>query len=890
MNQIFLKIVNMSISAGWLVLAVLVLRLALKKAPRWTHVLLWGLVALRLLFPISVESALSLLPSGETIPQTIEMDRTPAIHSGLPVIDDTVNPVLGQSNLPAPGASINPMQVTVGILSTVWLAGMAALTLYTALSYWRLRRQVFAAVRLRDNIYQSENAASPFVLGLVRPRIYLPFSLNDADLAHVIAHEQTHIRRGDHWWKPLGFALLTLHWFNPLMWLAYILLCRDIELACDEKVIRDLDAGLRADYTQALLTCSVSRRSIVACPLAFGEVGIKTRVRSVLYYRKPAFLLVVLAVAVCAVTAVCFLTDPVKAAEAPDPSVRNPAVAEYIPGAPGILGTVDTAKYTAISPDFAIGADRYGRAVFVDPHRAFDTMAAMYAEGIRLIGDSHQLAPISPENYKDYKVLGGMMTAGTPQEQAQAVEVARFLDIYENSFDTQPPPQASVPTAPAATEAPALPTVPGGTTPSVQQPDAPALPATEAPVPPAVTPTEAAVQVPDTPPTALPVWLTGYRTAAVERSPDPGKAMPREDFSRLVPAGDQGDAVMSLLRTEQWEQTEIPDHSDGLIYSDWYDTPWLILLDQAGNRIMLAEEGGSCLVMCAGRVSGVMQEHHYTAPKQVLEDLWTLTGAMRPPEPVQTGLSTRLSALTADHLGALSADGHGIAPGSAPIAAALKGAAHSSVTAPQNFPWYYVLHAYPSDGDSGRGMDAPRYDLAASYIEDVVYVRYQAGRDTVEEGYFRHKALYDLIRGSFPARRDRDEAAYARYGSLLQEQAQKTVDRMRAEPFSQLTGQYEITGLVLTHSFLQEDSSYAVYAWDAAYQPKDLSQFGFLYSSWLNAEGTVQDLEEFPWLAVRTDSTGTETYRFLDQALFLEGAEEQRISIAENRILEAFAY
>lgn len=310
MNELFLKIINMSISASWLVLAVLLLRFVLKKAPKWVNVLLWGIVAVRLAFPFSIESALSLIPSAETIPPNIGMNSTPTINSGINAINNAVNPIISQSNTPMAGASVNPLQITIGIFEYIWIFGMIALALYTAISYWRLHRKVDTAVRYKDNIFQSENVKSPFVLGIIKPRIYLPFNMNGQDLEHVVAHEQTHIHRKDHWWKPLGFLLLTIHWFNPLMWLAYVLLCRDIELACDEKVIKELGNEQRADYTQALVACSVNRRMIAACPLAFGEVGVKERVKSVMNYKKPAFWVIILAVIACVIVAVCFLTNP----------------------------------------------------------------------------------------------------------------------------------------------------------------------------------------------------------------------------------------------------------------------------------------------------------------------------------------------------------------------------------------------------------------------------------------------------------------------------------------------------------------------------------------------------------------------------------------------------
>lgn len=312
MTVLFLKLVNMSIAAGWLVIVVLLLRPVLKKVPKWTYVLLWGVVAVRLICPFSIKSALSLIPSAETIPLDIGMDTSPAIHSGVSAINSAVNPVLSQSNTPAVGASVNPLQITTAVFAAIWLLGACAMLIYAAASYLRLRRMTADAVLLRDNIFQSGRISSPFVLGIIKPRIYLPFGLEGQTLEHVVAHERTHIRRRDHWWKPLGFLLLAVYWFNLLMWAAFIMLCRDIELACDEKVIKELGSEQRADYSQALLSCSVSRRSIAACPLAFGEVGVKKRIKTVLNYKKPTFWAIALAVAICAAAALCFLTDPDK--------------------------------------------------------------------------------------------------------------------------------------------------------------------------------------------------------------------------------------------------------------------------------------------------------------------------------------------------------------------------------------------------------------------------------------------------------------------------------------------------------------------------------------------------------------------------------------------------
>ena len=314
MSGIFLKLLNLSISASWLVLVVLALRLVLKRAPKWVNVLLWGMVALRLMLPFSIESALSLIPSAETVsPEVVQFDPAPTITSGVEFIDNAVNPSLSESFAAAPLASVNPLYVWTYLAGWVWLIGLAAMLLYALASYLRLRRRVSASIPLRENIYVCDEVPSPFILGIVRPRIYLPSALDEAQRGSVLSHERAHLARRDHWWKPLGFALLAVYWFNPLLWLAYTLLCRDIELACDERVLRGMDAGQVKDYSSALLACSVPRRMLAACPLAFGEVGVGARVKNALRYKKPAFWVVAASVTVCVVVAVCFLTNPERA-------------------------------------------------------------------------------------------------------------------------------------------------------------------------------------------------------------------------------------------------------------------------------------------------------------------------------------------------------------------------------------------------------------------------------------------------------------------------------------------------------------------------------------------------------------------------------------------------
>ena len=311
MAAVFLKLLNLSISASWLVLAVLVLRLVSKRSPKWMNVLLWGIVALRLVLPFSIESALSLIPSAETVsPAAVQFDPAPTITSGVSVIDNAVNPSLSEHFAAVPTASVNPLYVWAYLAGWVWLIGLAAMLAYALVSYLRLRRRVSVSLRVRENIYLCDAISSPFILGVVKPRIYLPSGLDEVQRQNVLSHERAHLARRDHWWKPLGFALLAVYWFNPVLWLAYTLLCRDIELACDERVIRTMDESAVKTYSTVLLACSMPRKAVITCPLAFGEVGVKERVRNALHYKKPAFWVVAASVTVCVVVAVCFLTDP----------------------------------------------------------------------------------------------------------------------------------------------------------------------------------------------------------------------------------------------------------------------------------------------------------------------------------------------------------------------------------------------------------------------------------------------------------------------------------------------------------------------------------------------------------------------------------------------------
>lgn len=320
MADVFIKTLNMGIAASWLILAVVVLRILLKRAPKRFRLLLWAVVGLRLVLPVSIESALSLVPSAQTLPEGVMYAAAPELNTGIAALNDAINPAFTAAFAPEPAASANPLQVLLPVASVIWLAGAAVMLLWALVSWLRLRRRVAEAVRLEGNMFESERVASPFVLGLIRPRIYLPFGLDEGAREQVLTHERAHIARGDHVIKPIGWLILAVYWYNPLVWLAYALFCRDIELACDERVIRRLPVSGRADYSQALLDLSRPHHGVGACPLAFGESAVKGRVKSVLTYKRPAFWLIMLAAVLCIGAAVCFLTDP--KAEADD-SVQN---------------------------------------------------------------------------------------------------------------------------------------------------------------------------------------------------------------------------------------------------------------------------------------------------------------------------------------------------------------------------------------------------------------------------------------------------------------------------------------------------------------------------------------------------------------------------------------
>lgn len=310
MTDAFLKLMNLSVTASYLIVGVLSLRLVLRKVPKTLTLWLWTLVGLRLSIPFPLESAFSLIPKGNPIPADIALSPAPAIDSGIPVIDKAVNPVIAQSFTPDPLVSANPLQLLLPVLGLVWLLGIGVMLAYALVSYLRLRKRVSASLRLRDNICLCDHIPTPFLLGLVKPRIYLPSDMAPELQTHVLRHEYAHLRHHDNWWKILGFLLLSVYWFHPLVWVSYLLFCRDLEMACDERAVSDLSEEDRKAYSCALLACAAPKHSLTVCPVAFGEGSVKHRIRNVLMLHKTARWVIALVLMLAGITAICFFTVP----------------------------------------------------------------------------------------------------------------------------------------------------------------------------------------------------------------------------------------------------------------------------------------------------------------------------------------------------------------------------------------------------------------------------------------------------------------------------------------------------------------------------------------------------------------------------------------------------
>lgn len=344
MAGIFYKIAEMSINASWLILAVIVIRLLLGKAPKGFRYVLWALVAVRLMIPFSFESTWSLVPDMESVVSDDILQEE--VTGGLDdVKNDTIisspgvdpgetddNDVLQQGTaiiIPEDGVlqentgteilkPQNEINMLTSVLPWIWIAGEVLFLLYMVISYLYLWKKVRASVSIGEKIYICDEICSPFIFGFFRPRIFLPSYVEKEQIACIVAHEKEHLKYFDYVWKPLGYIILALHWFNPLVWVAYILMCRDIELACDERVIRHMSTAEKVYYSEVLLACSSPRHNMLVYPVTFGEVGIKERIKKILLYKKPAAWIIGIAVVICVVVGICFLTDPVSTDSAKD--------------------------------------------------------------------------------------------------------------------------------------------------------------------------------------------------------------------------------------------------------------------------------------------------------------------------------------------------------------------------------------------------------------------------------------------------------------------------------------------------------------------------------------------------------------------------------------------
>lgn len=431
MSALFIRLLNMSIAAGWIIAVIAVLRLLLRRAPKWLTCLLWAVAGVRLICPVTVESVLSLLPSAETVSPDIVYSPAPTVNSGIGVINRVINPVITQSFAPSTFASVNPLQILTEIAAYVWLAGLCGMLLYAAVSYLRLRRRVSAFIPLTGKVRLCDGIGEPFILGVIRPHIYLPSDMEKDKAEYVTAHENAHLKRGDHLWKPLGFLLLSVYWFNPLCWLAYALLCRDIEFACDEKVIGSLDMAGKKAYSEALLSCSAPRRRITACPLAFGEVGVKRRIGSVLNYKKPAFWIILAAVVACVALAVCFLTNPRGEVLPQGHSYREGLYLPCENGADVIViddyGPVSMSADSVAEFDTLTAGDRIRIEVLLI-HETYPAQTTVYT--LEKLADG-ELADIDPGVIASLTEMGWEPKSQPDPEQAAFLE--RFSEVYREA-------------------------------------------------------------------------------------------------------------------------------------------------------------------------------------------------------------------------------------------------------------------------------------------------------------------------------------------------------------------------------------------------------------------------------------------------------------------------
>lgn len=288
MSKIFIEVLNLSFTASFIAVAVMLIRLALKKLPKVYSYALWAVVFIRLIYPLTIKVPVGFNPAPQqAIPQNIVYSENPSIYSGITNIDTAINSTI-ESSLPPVNvtSSVNPIQIVLELGSYIWLLGILAMLCYTTVSYLRISGKVKTAILVKDNVLETDLIKTPFVLGFFRPKIYIPIGLSDNELEYILMHEKTHIKRFDYLIKPFAFLITVIHWFNPIVWISYVLMARDMELSADESVMKQSGNNIRWAYANSLLTLSVKGAGIVS-PLAFGETGVKARIKNALKYRKP---------------------------------------------------------------------------------------------------------------------------------------------------------------------------------------------------------------------------------------------------------------------------------------------------------------------------------------------------------------------------------------------------------------------------------------------------------------------------------------------------------------------------------------------------------------------------------------------------------------------------
>ena len=357
MEQLFISVLNNAITVSVLIVAVIVVRAFGKKMPKWISCMLWMIVAIKLVVPIQFESVLSLIPSGKPIPANIVMETNPQISSGISGVDEIVNPMISQNFTPDKAVSVNPLQILFHIGALAWLTGMIVMLTYAVTTYMLVRKRVSASVKIASKVYECDDISDSFILGTISPKVYIPSALSDEAREYILKHEFAHLSRYDHLWKPLGFVILSVYWFNPLCWVAYILLCKDIEYACDEKVTKNIKRGEKAEYCRVLLENSMPRNMISACPVAFGGTDVKKRIKNVATYKRPAFLITVASIIVCAAVGVFFATSRDAKAGSEEQQLQKAELENNVTALDGEVESEKEADENAVAGDSTATAD-----------------------------------------------------------------------------------------------------------------------------------------------------------------------------------------------------------------------------------------------------------------------------------------------------------------------------------------------------------------------------------------------------------------------------------------------------------------------------------------------------------------------------------------------------